>query len=148
MTATNQYQGDYSIYPGQFEPMFKEEEIQEQLFQTRHQDIVHPPAQIRELQDAYMVSVIVPGLKREEILIKTDKNILFMYAMHQSDTLYETESFLLHKLKNECFIRDLELPPDADTEFANAEYRDGVLKLYVPKTTTPLQTGTMTIIVY
>jgi HSP20 family protein len=148
MTTAMHSKNNCCIYPGEFVPLLKKEELKYELKQLHDDDVIHPPVNITEFSDSFKVEIAMPGVSREEFLVEADENILSVYAVHKKDMKYETDSFQLHVLKNECFDRQVQLPANADTSFTTCEYKAGILNLHMYKTTTPVKNGHTTIIVY
>ena len=48
----------------------------------------------------------------------------------------------------ECFNRKLTLPSNAEYTFIQAEYRKGILNMYLPKTDTPTRQAHINVVVY
>jgi HSP20 family protein len=148
MKNYNLYNGGCSVYPGDYVPLFKAEEMQEELKGFNKNEMVFPPANITELADAYKVEVAIPGAKREDFLIEADENILSVAVVHKQLAQAAVESFQLHEFNYNCFDRHIVLPHNANTEFISAEYKTGILRLYIPKVKQPAKNLHTTIVVY
>jgi len=127
------YNPEYSIYPGDYVPMLNEKEINEEIVRTRQDDIISPSVNINESGNFYKVEIALPGVNRENFLVYTDKNILSVCVVHRHQNTDDPGRFRVHEFNYNCFERHLELPADADTEFVRAEYKEGVLRIYIPK---------------
>lgn len=53
-----------------------------------------------------------------------------------------------HGFHYRYIARNVDLPADADTEFGTAEYKNGILNIYLYKTSCPLENRQNFIIVY
>lgn len=124
---------EYSIYPGNYVPMLNEIEINEEIVKTKEDGIMIPSVNITESGEFYKVEIALPGVDREDFLVYADKNVLSVYVVHHHQKVGNPEKFRLHEFSCNCFERHIELPIDADTEFVSAEYKEGVLRIYVPK---------------
>ncbi len=125
----------YSVYPGEFVPMIKEEEVKLQLQRPHSGDSLLPPVNVIEYNDSFQIEMAIPGIKREEFIIHADKNILSVCVLHKECNITADGNIQLHEFNYECFDRSIELPKTADTEFMSAEYREGILYLKIPKST-------------
>ena len=130
------YDAGCLIYPGAYVPLLKEEEVQEELKRTYKGETVFPPVNVIELADSLKVEVAIPGAKRENFLVHADENILSVCVVHKECGLHEGETFQLHEF-NCDFERDIILPDNTDSGFISAEYKSGILRLYVPKAKHP-----------
>jgi HSP20 family protein len=84
---------------------------------------------IREEDDAYVLSALVPGLQAEDLNIQVLENVVSIEGEYKAD---EAE-FLLNELPQGSFRRTLRLPAEIDSEKVEAKIADGVLTLTLPK---------------
>ena len=114
--------------------MLNEKEVNEEIVRTKQDDIISPSVNISESGDFYKVEIALPGVNRENFLVYRDKNILSVCVVHKGIKKIQMTRviFLIHEFNYNCFERHLELPADADTKFVRAEYKEGVLRIYIP----------------
>jgi HSP20 family protein len=92
-----------------------------------------PTVNTREGDDAYYIEVDLPGVKKEDINIDVDDNTLTISGErkikeeHKEDNFYKVESVYGK------FERAFSLPEDVDTEKIEAEHKNGVLEIKIPK---------------
>jgi HSP20 family protein len=84
---------------------------------------------IREEDDAYILSALVPGLKAEDLNIQVLDDVLRI----EGDYKTEEAGYLLNELPGGSFTRTLRLPTVIDAEHVEAHITDGVLNLHLPK---------------
>jgi len=84
---------------------------------------------IREEDDAYVLSALVPGLKADDLNIQVLEDILRIEGEYKLD---ESE-YLLQELPHGSFKRTLRLPAAIDADLVEAKITDGVLTLKLPK---------------
>jgi HSP20 family protein len=84
---------------------------------------------IREQDDVYVLSALVPGLKAEELNIQILEDVVTVEGEFKAD---QTE-YLMRELPHGSFRRTLRLPATLDAEKAQAKITDGVLTLHLPK---------------
>ncbi|MBL8103815.1 MAG: Hsp20/alpha crystallin family protein [Anaerolineales bacterium] len=84
---------------------------------------------IREEDEAYILSALVPGLKAEDLNIQILEDVVSIEGEYKTD---EAE-FLLNELPSGAFRRTLRLPAEVDAEKVEAKIADGVLTLTLPK---------------
>jgi HSP20 family protein len=121
----------YSIYPGDYVPLIKVKEIQEELKQ--HHEKEYLPMNLKELKNEYVVEVAIPGVNRENILVEATENILSICMLQKDCDMLEGADFILHKSNCRCFDRKIILPNNVDTEFIDAHYSAGMLRFHIPK---------------
>ena len=84
---------------------------------------------IREEDDAYILSALVPGLKADDLNIQVLEDVLRIegeYKVNESE-------YLLQELPHGSFKRTLRLPTVVDADHVEAKITDGVLTLKLPK---------------
>jgi HSP20 family protein len=84
---------------------------------------------IREEDDAYVLSALVPGLKSDELNIQVLEEVVRIQGEYKMDE----GSYLVRELPNGSFTRTLRLPAAIDAEHVEANISDGVLTLRLPK---------------
>ena len=84
---------------------------------------------VREEDDAYIISALVPGLKAEDLNIQILEDVVTVEGEFKAD---ETE-YLVRELPHGSFRRTLRLPAALDADKAQAKITDGVLTLRLPK---------------
>ncbi len=84
---------------------------------------------IREEEDAYILSALVPGLKAEDLNIQVLENVVSIEGEYRAD---EAE-YLLSELPSGSFRRSLRLPAEVDADKVEAKIANGILTLTLPK---------------
>jgi HSP20 family protein len=84
---------------------------------------------IREEDDAYVLSALVPGLKAEDLNIQVLEDVVTLEGEFKAD---ESE-YLVRELPHGSFRRSLRLPAALDASKAEAKITDGVLILRLTK---------------
>ncbi len=83
---------------------------------------------VRDEDDAYVISALVPGLKAEDLNIQILEDAVTVEGEFKAD---ETE-YLVRELPHGSFRRTLRLPAALDADKAQAKITDGVLTLRLP----------------
>ncbi len=84
---------------------------------------------VREEDEAYMLSALVPGLKAEDLNIQVLDDVVRIEGEYKAD---DTE-YMLRELPSGSFTRTLRLPAVIDADHVDAKITDGVLTLTLPK---------------
>src|SRR4030095_3514432 len=84
---------------------------------------------IREEDEAYVLSALVPGLQAEDLNIQVLDDVLRIEGEYKLD---ESE-YLLRELPNGSFTRTLRLPAAIDADSVEAKVSESVLTLRLPK---------------
>jgi len=90
-----------------------------------------PPANISATDNEYLVEVDMPGVDKEGLEVTVEGNELTIIGRRKSD-LPEGEPCYCESPQAD-FRRVFELGPDVDTSRINAEMKQGVLRLRLPK---------------
>lgn len=139
---------DSQVYPGKYVPLMNEKEVAQQAKHFRRNKAVQHAAQLSESQGTFKIELVMPGIKREEIMMASDQDTIFICVPHQKQAGMHQKS--PHSLKRDFggFNRQIKLPPNADTQFVSAEYKSGTLHIHVPKSSKPLKNPHTQIAVY
>jgi HSP20 family protein len=95
-----------------------------------------PTADISESQDEYVIKMNLPEVKKEDVNIEVDGNTITVTGERKQereenkDTEIRVESFY------GSFARSFVLPDNIDTSKIEAQTKDGVLKIRIPKKNT------------
>ena len=84
---------------------------------------------------AYVVTTDMPGISREEVSVTIDKNVLTISAEPKDEVSKNERKVLRHERYSGKYSRSLRLGEDIEEDKVSAEYRDGVLRLPIPKKT-------------
>jgi HSP20 family protein len=84
---------------------------------------------IREEDEAYILSALVPGLTAEDLNIQVLEDVVRIQGEYKPDE----KEYLVRELPNGLFTRTLRLPSAIDAEQVEARIADGVLTLTLPK---------------
>jgi HSP20 family protein len=97
----------------------------------RPRGFVTPPANISATDNEYLVEVDMPGVEKEGLEITVEGNELTIIGRRKSQ-LPEGEACYCESPQAD-YRRIFELGPDVDTAGINAEMKQGVLRLRLPK---------------
>lgn len=97
-----------------------------------------PPVDVYETDKAYVIEAEVAGYKQEEISLSVDKHVLTISAslvkkVDNNEEKKEDKKYVLREIGRTSFSRSFTLPDDVDEEKIEAETKDGVLLVYIPK---------------
>ncbi len=91
---------------------------------------------IREEEDAYVLSALVPGLKAEDLNVQVLEDVLRIQGEYKQDSPVDEaaeQDYLVRELPSGSFTRTLRLPSVIDADHVEARIADGVLTLTLPK---------------
>jgi HSP20 family protein len=91
---------------------------------------------VREEDEAYILSALVPGLKADDLRIQVLDDIVRIEGEYKRSSPVDKadeNSYLLNELPHGSFTRTLRLPAAIDEDHVEAQITDGVLTLRLPK---------------
>ena len=93
-----------------------------------------PLMNIEETKDAYRISIEVPGMEKDDIDIEVKDNVLTVSGEKKEEVKSEDSTFYRRERRFGKFSRSISLPNDINVDGIDAEYKNGVLTLTLPKT--------------
>ena len=85
---------------------------------------------IREQDDVFVLSALVPGLTAEDLNIQVLEDVLRIEGEYKMD---EGDDYLVREIPGGLFTRTLRLPSNIDSDRIEAKIADGILTLTLPK---------------
>lgn len=92
-----------------------------------------PKVNIKETADAFMVEMAVPGLKKSDFHLDLDNQVLSITTETKEENEQEAENFTRREFGYSSFKRSFTLPESVNDEAINANYKDGILSILLPK---------------
>ena len=93
-----------------------------------------PAVNITENEKSYQLSIAAPGLKKEDFNVDVDGNMLTISAEKEENKEEKDEQYTRKEYNYSSFSRTFTLPNEIKQNAIEAEYKDGVLHLMLPKT--------------
>jgi len=92
-----------------------------------------PLVDIEESEKEYLIKVEIPEMKKEDVKISVQEDVLSISGERKSEN--EEKGKKYHRVERSygSFMRSFTLPEDADGTKVTAEYKDGVLRVHLPK---------------
>ena len=93
----------------------------------------NPPMDIADLGDKYEMHVELPGIPKNDIDIEVTPNSIEICAGHEESKQDKDKNWLRRERSSMSFYRSLDLPEEIKSDNVNAEFKDGVLTVMLPK---------------
>lgn len=93
----------------------------------------NPSADIFENDNEVVVTAELPGMNAKDIELKVENNVLMLKGERRFEKEAKEQNY--HRIEREygVFSRVFSLPAVVDIEKVTAEYKDGVLRIVLPK---------------
>ena len=93
-----------------------------------------PLVDIVEDDKNYVIKAELPGLKKEEIKVGVQDDVLTISGERKYEKEEKDKKF--HRIERAfgSFMRSFTIPDDSDGEKVSAEFKDGILRVHLPKT--------------
>ena len=93
-----------------------------------------PAVDISETENEYQVYAELPGINKEDVNVTLEKGILTLSAETKSESEQkEGEQILRQERRYGKYVRSLHLGKGINDQAVSATYKDGILKIVVPK---------------
>lgn len=113
-------------------------EMIENFFNTEVGDILSergslPSVNVKESKDDYRLEVAAPGLSKNDFNLQIDNNILTISAEKEEKQEKKEEAYNRKEFSYTSFSRSFTLPDVVEHDKIEANYRDGILHICIPK---------------
>jgi HSP20 family protein len=92
-----------------------------------------PTCDIYETEKEVVVKAELPGLKKEDVQVSIDNNLLSIHGERKFEEETKKENYYRVERSYGEFLRTFTLPAFVDATKINAEFKDGILTLNLPK---------------
>ncbi len=92
-----------------------------------------PAVNIKETNDAYVIEMAAPGLKKSDFDIEFDNGILTISSKKEDEKVEENVNYTKREFSYSEFKRSFTLPDTAEVDKIEAKYKDGILEIVIPK---------------
>jgi HSP20 family protein len=92
-----------------------------------------PRVDIREEKDRYITDFELPGLEKNEVAVTMENNVLTVTGERKREETTENDKIYRRERFYGKFSRSLRLPDDVDADRIEAGFKNGVLRIAVPK---------------
>jgi HSP20 family protein len=92
-----------------------------------------PSVDISETDGEYQIKAEIPDVKKEDVKVTVEDGVLTIQGERKHEKEEKGKKF--HRIERSygSFVRTFSLPDVIDEEKVKAEFKDGVLNLYLPK---------------
>ena len=122
------------FFPALFDEWLSNEWIPSSTLPTKQL----PAVNIQETDTSFLLELAAPGVKKEDLQVEVEKDILSISS--QSDAAAEEDAQYTRKEYGYLsFRRTFTIPESVDSKKIEAQYREGILEVKLPKKKEMLQ---------
>src|SRR6266852_690709 len=92
-----------------------------------------PSVDIYENKDQIVLEAELPGMSREDFDLSVENNVITLRGERHFEKKEDTDNYHRVERAYGSFLRSFTLPNTVTAEGANADYRNGVLRVTLPK---------------
>jgi HSP20 family protein len=92
-----------------------------------------PAIEIQDREDSLVLRAEIPGVAAKDLDIQVAREAVAISGEHHYENKVQEQSFFRTELRYGSFQRTIPLPIAVDNHQVQAEFKDGILKLTLPK---------------
>ncbi|MCK9452468.1 MAG: Hsp20/alpha crystallin family protein [Bacteroidales bacterium] len=92
-----------------------------------------PAVNISENEDGFVLELAAPGMQKADFQINLDNQVLTISSEKQDESEEKNEKYSRREFCYSSFNRSFTLPKSINFDKIKADYKDGVLKVNLPK---------------
>lgn len=117
------------VFQDLFERLFDDE-----LFRNGPATMLNSvPVNIRNTDASYELSIVAPGLRKDDFSIQINRDMLTVSFDKKDETNEEQDNWIRREYMHRSFTRSFHLDDTVNTDAIEANYTDGLLTISIPK---------------
>lgn len=129
ITKWNDFDDNFSSLPTIFEDFFG----RNNLLKGLSAGLNIPAVNIKEEDDKFLVTLAVPGLKKEDCTIKVENGMLTISSSKQDEKKEEKGKYSRYEYNMSAFSRSFSIPENVNTDEVKAKCENGELRVELQK---------------
>jgi HSP20 family protein len=93
----------------------------------------NPSLDLYETNEAFILEVDLPGVKSEDVKVEVENGELVLQGWRSLEKSQRLGRFHTMERSSGQFVRRIKLPESVEQDSINADFKDGVLRVIVPK---------------
>ncbi|MEK6835993.1 MAG: Hsp20/alpha crystallin family protein [Nanoarchaeota archaeon] len=106
-----------------------------------------PLADIKKTDKEYIIEIELPGVNKEDVILQVSNDLIEIRAKKQSELKIEKKGYLRHERSYSGFYRTIPLPFGVKEDEVESEFKNGILKIKVPKSKEKIKKKVMKVII-
>ena len=117
-----------------FRPFFMPNLFDDDFFPVLQQRASSMPAvNIREDEKKYSLELAVPGIDKKDLKIDINEDVLTISSETKNESAEENDGYKRKEFSYSSFCRSFYVPENVNKEKIEANYKDGILSVSLPK---------------
>lgn len=96
-----------------------------------------PAVDIQETETEYLLKAELPEVKKEDVKVTVENGVLTVQGERRQEKEEEGKKFHRVERSYGTFLRTFSFPMDAEESKVAADFKDGILRVHLPKTEKP-----------
>ena len=92
-----------------------------------------PAVNIREDDKKFYLDLAVPGIDKKDLKIDMNEDVLTISSESKSESEENTDGYKRKEFSYSSFCRSFQIPENVNKDKIEANYKDGILKVVLPK---------------
>jgi HSP20 family protein len=92
-----------------------------------------PSVNILENNNGFELQLAIPGVQKDDVKINLEKNVLSISSEKEAEKTDEQTKYTRKEFVYGTFCRTFTLPETIDSEKIGADFKDGILRVTLPK---------------
>jgi HSP20 family protein len=92
-----------------------------------------PAVNIRENEKSYVIDLAIPGMDKKDLKIDINEDVLTISSETKSENEDSRDGYKRKEFSYSSFSRSFSIPENVEREKIEANYKDGILSVALPK---------------
>ncbi len=92
-----------------------------------------PATNIQETDNEFVLDIAAPGMDKKDFKVNLDENVLSISTEKKDEKKEENDNYTRREFAYDSFCRSFTLPDTVDIDKIKADYKDGILRINLPK---------------
>ena len=93
-----------------------------------------PAIDVYDSQDAVIIETVLPGVDPKHVKLSIENDVLTISGTSERKTEVDEKDYYRKEIRSGSFMRQVALPAGVKEDAAKASFKDGIIKIEVPKT--------------
>ena len=100
----------------------------------QHRNTSMPAVNIRQEDKKFVLDLAVPGIDKKDLRIEINEDVVTISSEKKDEKEENHDGFKRKEFSYSSFCRSFYLPDNVNKEKIEASYKDGILRVEIPKT--------------